>query len=97
MVGTNLPVLLSTKSKKVKSHSKMTKLFQFVKSEIKEKMLRKDENIQESFLKFHLVFELAQEKVINCLKVFKLKLRPVELNIDGALIDLSRKIASYLL
>lgn len=95
LVGTPLPVLLTTNTDKTKNKTLFTKVFKFVKSEIKDKMLRKEDAIKDNFFKFHLVLGLSQEKLINQLRLFKVKVRPIELNIDGNLLEIFRKIITY--
>jgi len=66
-----------------------------VKNEIKEKMMKKEEYVMEYFFKFHAIFSLSTENVITNLKLFKLNLRPLELNVDGGILDLIRKILAF--
>ena len=95
LIGSPFPVLLTTKAEKIKPKATFTKFFKFVKSEIKEKMLRKEESQADNFFKFHLVLSTTQERIINQLRVFKVKLRPIELNVDGNLLEIFRKIFTY--
>lgn len=87
--------MLTTKTEKVKSKTLFNKVLKFVKSEIKEKMLRKEDANMDNFFKFHLILNLSSERIINQLKLFKVKMRPLEVNIDGNLLEILKKILTY--
>jgi len=83
---------MTTKTEKHRSKKFFNKFFKLVKSEFKDKMLRKEDANMDHFFKFHIVLNFTPERVFNHLALFKFRMKPLEINIDGNLLEVIRKI-----
>jgi len=95
LLGTPFPVLLTTKTEKLGTKKMFNKFLKIMKTEIKEKVLRKEDANTDGFFKFHVILNLTPDRIMNQLNLFKFRVKPLELNIDGNLLEILRKILIY--
>ena len=98
LINTDMPVLLSSRNPDTNKANIMNKIVHIVKHEIKDIFNRRQTKGSEYFFKFHVIFDKnnaiggvgggQNSLLLRSITLFKLFIKPIEVNLDGILIDI---------